>query len=56
MIKKEAEKILKGKILPEKYSDVQCKNKSDTINNVGDWNQLKIIQKNNSATYRVSTK
>ena len=46
MIKKEAEKILKYKDLTiEIQRHVQCKNKSDTSNNVGDWNQLKIVQK-----------
>ena len=46
MIKKEAEKILKYKDLSNRNTaHMECKNKRDTSNNRGNWNDLKIIQK-----------
>jgi hypothetical protein len=46
LIKKEAEKIVKYKDpTTEIQLHVECKNKSDTTNNRGNWNHLKIIQK-----------
>jgi hypothetical protein len=45
VIKKEAEQILKYKDLAIDTARVECINKSDTSNNKGNWNHLKIIQK-----------
>jgi hypothetical protein len=46
VIKKEAEKILKYKDPYNRHTaHVECKNKSDTSNNRGNWNHLKIIHK-----------
>ena len=45
VIKREAEKILKCKALQYKYSTFGTQNKSDTSNNRGNWNHLKITQK-----------
>jgi hypothetical protein len=57
MIKKEAEKILKHKDLTIEIQRVwNVKNESYIVNNVGNWNQMKIIHKNNSPTNRESTK
>jgi len=44
VIKKEAKKILKYKDLNRNSAHVECESKSDTINNKGDWNHLKITQ------------
>jgi hypothetical protein len=41
---KEAEKIFKYKYLTIETVYMECKNKSDTSNNRGKWNHLKIIQ------------
>jgi hypothetical protein len=45
MIKQEAEKILNIKTYNRNTAHVECKNKSDTSNNRGDRNYLKVIQK-----------
>jgi hypothetical protein len=46
VIKQEAENTLKYKDLTIYIQSLwKCKNKSDTSNNRGDWNHLKIIQK-----------
>jgi hypothetical protein len=46
VIAKEAEKILKTeRLYDRKTAHVKCKNESDTCNNRGNWNHLKIVQK-----------
>ena len=45
VIKKEAENILKKKSYNRNRAHVECKSRSDTSNNRGNWNHLKIIQK-----------
>jgi hypothetical protein len=56
VIKKEAEKILKYKDLTIQIQRMwNVKNKSDTSNNRGNLNHLKIYSENTSATHRQST-
>ena len=45
MIKKEAENVYKTRPSNSKTTHVECKNKSDTSNNRGNWNRLKFINK-----------